>query len=284
MTEGEATPAAAAGQGSRNLLMRVLAALVLAPAGDCDRVCRRLAVGCARHAGSDRTLCRMADDRGRRARDARGRVRSGCARDCWAVSCLGRIDAALLALGSAWSGVALLSPHRRGWSAAGLLYAAVARSPRYWCATIPSTAFCTDLCAADCVGDRYRRLFCGPWPRRAEILAAGQPEEDVGGCSAGFGKPCGGGWICGVRFGQTVRLFGAFCCAVLSIASQLGDLFESAVKRRFGVKDSSQIIPGHGGLMDRLDGSSRVVLRGIFRFFAGRRGWRRPRSYGLVRS
>jgi phosphatidate cytidylyltransferase len=40
----------------------------------------------------------------------------------------------------------------------------------------------------------------------------------------------------------------------LSIASQGGDLFESAIKRRFGAKDSSQIIPGHGGLMDRLDG------------------------------
>ena len=40
----------------------------------------------------------------------------------------------------------------------------------------------------------------------------------------------------------------------LSMMSQLGDLFESWVKRRFGVKDSGRIIPGHGGIMDRVDG------------------------------
>jgi phosphatidate cytidylyltransferase len=46
----------------------------------------------------------------------------------------------------------------------------------------------------------------------------------------------------------------AMIAAALSIVAQAGDLFESGLKRRFGAKDSSHIIPGHGGLMDRLDG------------------------------
>lgn len=49
----------------------------------------------------------------------------------------------------------------------------------------------------------------------------------------------------------------------IAVASQAGDLLESAVKRRFGVKDASRLIPGHGGLMDRLDG----VIGGLW-FYA----------------
>ncbi|MEQ8695283.1 MAG: phosphatidate cytidylyltransferase, partial [Bauldia litoralis] len=41
---------------------------------------------------------------------------------------------------------------------------------------------------------------------------------------------------------------------VMSVAGQAGDFFESFIKRRFGVKDSGTIIPGHGGMMDRVDG------------------------------
>jgi phosphatidate cytidylyltransferase len=47
--------------------------------------------------------------------------------------------------------------------------------------------------------------------------------------------------------------------AGLAVVEQFGDLAESLAKRRFGVKDTSGLIPGHGGLLDRLDGLLAVV-------------------------
>ncbi|MDK9720231.1 MAG: phosphatidate cytidylyltransferase [Rhodospirillales bacterium] len=59
-----------------------------------------------------------------------------------------------------------------------------------------------------------------------------------------------GSWFGFVSSSLKLGLIGA----VLAVVAQAGDLFESHVKRRFDAKDSSQLIPGHGGLLDRVDG------------------------------
>ena len=56
------------------------------------------------------------------------------------------------------------------------------------------------------------------------------------------------------QFGIESLSAAALVAFVLSVISQAGDLAESAIKRHFNAKDASQLIPGHGGLMDRLDG------------------------------
>src|SRR5262249_34469094 len=79
----------------------------------------------------------------------------------------------------------------------------------------------------------------------------------------------------GSLLGWTVSPHSAcgFCMVLLGLAAgavaQVGDLFESTLKRRFGVKDASGLIPGHGGAMDRLDGfiaaSVFVACLGVWR-------------------
>jgi len=62
------------------------------------------------------------------------------------------------------------------------------------------------------------------------------------------------GWAAAGVLGAATVLPVVLVSAGLAVVEQFGDLAESAAKRRFGVKDASSLIPGHGGLLDRLDG------------------------------
>jgi phosphatidate cytidylyltransferase len=87
---------------------------------------------------------------------------------------------------------------------------------------------------------------------------------------------------CGVLLaaGNRASLAIVLVAVVLSVMSQAGDLFESRMKRIFNVKDSSQLIPGHGGVMDRLDGFTTAVFAALV-IGVAHGGWNSP-AQGLI--
>lgn len=88
-------------------------------------------------------------------------------------------------------------------------------------------------------------------PKLAPSISPGKTWSGaIGGAVAAV---IGGGAVSMAYHGR-ISLLVLGLALVLSVFSQIGDLFESFVKRRFQVKDSSHLIPGHGGFMDRVDG------------------------------
>jgi phosphatidate cytidylyltransferase len=84
------------------------------------------------------------------------------------------------------------------------------------------------------------------------------PRKTWAGLLGGIACAALAGWAMAGVFGATPMLT-LMVSAGLAIVEQFGDLAESVAKRRFGVKDASGLIPGHGGLLDRLDGLLAVI-------------------------
>jgi phosphatidate cytidylyltransferase len=183
---------------------------------------------------------------------------------------IGWIDVSFLALAVGLAAVASSSPERRHWNATGFSYAAAAEIASVLVRLDQAHGFVALILillvvwVTDIGGYFAGRGIGGPklWPRVS-------PKKTWAGAVGGFAASLlivlG---FAAYGFGKTGPLL--LLGAALSIASQFGDLFESAVKRRFGVKDSSHIIPGHGGLLDRLDGLvAAVVMAAIFGLLRG---------------
>jgi phosphatidate cytidylyltransferase len=80
------------------------------------------------------------------------------------------------------------------------------------------------------------------------------PSKTVAGAAGGLAAAVLGGICVALAVPRPTSLWhAAMVAALLGVAAQAGDLVESYVKRRFGAKDSGRLIPGHGGLLDRLD-------------------------------
>ncbi|MBR0650405.1 phosphatidate cytidylyltransferase [Roseomonas terrae] len=93
------------------------------------------------------------------------------------------------------------------------------------------------------------RLFGGP-----KLAAAVSPNKTWSGAVGGLAAAMLVGAATAMVLAPDGLARAAAVAAILGVFSQGGDLLESWIKRRFDVKDSSALIPGHGGLLDRLDG------------------------------
>ncbi|MSU89931.1 phosphatidate cytidylyltransferase [Rhodobacteraceae bacterium 2CG4] len=182
----------------------------------------------------------------------------------WCAITAGGASIVVTGFHSLWVGLVLLPAGvipvllvRRGhtfWMAAGIVYISVAMALLVEMRRHPEFGFplvlwlVSVVIAADAGAYFAGRLIGGPklWPKVS-------PNKTWAGAIGGLVLAVAVG--AGFYFaGQVTLPWLVALSAVLAIASQAGDLLESWIKRRFGVKDSSSIIPGHGGLLDRFDG------------------------------
>lgn len=173
----------------------------------------------------------------------------------------GPAPAFAVALIGAAAAAAFAPRGQRGWHTAGVIYAVLMLLPPLVLRSDGQAGFAALILlfaivwSTDIFAYFIGRALGGPrlWP-------AISPKKTWSGSIGGTLAAAAVGGV--VATGAGVRLGIAFfgVCILLSVVSQGGDLFESAMKRRFGAKDSSHVIPGHGGLMDRLDSFAAAAI------------------------
>jgi phosphatidate cytidylyltransferase len=173
----------------------------------------------------------------------------------------------LLAFGAAllgacavfWAGMRRhdVEPH---WTAIGALWVALPSICLLWLAGDAATGRATLLWvlavvwATDIGAYAIGRTLGGP-----RLAPTWSPRKTWSGLAGGILCAAITGWATAELLGISPALPLVLLSAGLAIVEQFGDLAESVAKRRFGVKDSSGLIPGHGGLLDRLDGLLAVI-------------------------
>jgi phosphatidate cytidylyltransferase len=161
----------------------------------------------------------------------------------------------MLAAGATAVGVGTYASGGAVWAIAGLVYAALPAAALVWLRNDPTLGLMAIL-----------YLFAVAWTTDTASYAAGRliggprlaprisPHKTWSGFIVGALVPALVGVAFAAALENTSTTWLALMSVVLALACQMGDLMESWVKRRFGAKDMSQLIPGHGGLLDRIDG------------------------------
>jgi phosphatidate cytidylyltransferase len=167
---------------------------------------------------------------------------------------------ALGALGAAVATAAQPRGERRSarvvsWAATGVLYSGVMLISPIALRSDPQLGFAAlaflfaTVWATDIFAYLAGRRLGGP------LLAPRlSPKKTWTGAVGGLAGGVVAGALVAYASAGTYPVAAGVLALILSIAAQGGDLLESSVKRRFGAKDTSALIPGHGGVMDRVDG------------------------------
>lgn len=177
----------------------------------------------------------------------------------------GLFDAALW-LTAAGAMAVLLAAARKGgegnaaWPALGVVYIAPAFLIFQWLLGQTEDGLWTAFWLIAVVwGTDVGAYFAGRAIGGPKLMPAVSPKKTWAGLAGGMIAAAGAG-VAAAWLGHGDMLGLAAASAVLAVIAQAGDLFESSLKRRHGVKDSGKLIPGHGGILDRIDGFLAVCL------------------------